>query len=146
MRLEEELGRRLPVLRDLCEEILPCDVIVERGEADVVHIGHVEEHVLVLDCLLALLVHSVRDGECMDLPPDQIDPLVQVSAHEVALQRVALDGDEALRRVVRPRREHDVAHSFGLMDHSHLNHPRHCRSAGSGSCCEGRQASRTTPV
>ena len=64
-------------------------------------VSEVVEEVIGLDCLLAALL--VAEYE--------VDPLVQVRAHMIALEGLAVLADEVLRRV-GPRRQHYVVHTL----------------------------------
>ena len=58
MRFEQQLRGDLTVLRDLRDEVLARGVVGDGGEVNVLHVRHVEEEVVVLRRLFALLVHA----------------------------------------------------------------------------------------
>ena len=111
MRLGKQLHRNLSEIRNLRLHRLAHDRVVDRRE---VHAALVRE-------VVKQVVHLQRARPALVAPENQVDPVVQVRAHVLALQRSAVDAHERLGRSVRPRRQLDVANNRSVLPLSELD-------------------------
>ena len=96
VRLAQELCGRLAKVEDLVLEGRALELVLDAVEVDGALVAHVREDVeRALGGVAALLVAK-----------DEVDPLVQVRAHVVALERRAQRAHKGARAAVRPRRQH----------------------------------------
>lgn len=101
--LGEELGRSLAIMLDLRLRRLLQDRVIDR-----IHV-HCPFVCQVIKDIRGLL----RRFPPLLPPKDQIDPLVQVLAHVLALQGQPMLPDKIIR-IPRPRRQYDVVHYRAL--------------------------------